>query len=180
MNEPTPEKGGELTPENLKKNPYDGIFFEVDALLEKAKESCAKRILPLVVRSPKENQVFGVIEVYQNQDFGLNYNSFLKVGGEITTDFEQFGDESAIPGLAEHIEGHLEGKSTSQEQNQEFCDKLDKRLIEFFSDAWNKAGGQSAKIPTFLALEERDEYIDFQTGDVLSEEDVLSRIERSL
>ncbi len=159
------------------KDPYSGIFFEVDVLLEKAKAECAERLYPLTVREPAEGELFACVEVFNYQDFGLNYNIFSKKGDEIDINFEQFGDITAIPGLEEHIASHLDGKSTSQKQNEVFDEKMRKRLFDFFSDCWKQAGGGQAKTPTYFCFEkEEDQLIDFKTGEVFSQEQVISRL----
>ncbi len=86
--EPTEPKNN-LNLENNKqettseKNPYSGIFFEVDILMEKAKAACIERLQPLAVREPEADEVFACIEVFNYQDFGLNYNRFSKEGNEM-------------------------------------------------------------------------------------------------
>lgn len=164
--------------EGQEKDPYTGIFFEVDVLLEKAKAECVERLQPLTIRELQEDELFACLEVFNYQDFGLNYNTFSKNGNDTDVNYEQFGDISAIPGLEEHITSHLDGKSTSQEQNEEFDKKMRKRLFVFFSDCWKQAGGSQAKIPTYFCFEkEEDQLMDFETGGVFSQEEALSRLE---
>lgn len=167
-------KAQEETPE---KDPYAGIFFEVDVLLEKAKTGCIERLRPLTIREPKEDELFACIEVFNYQDFGLNYNTFSKNESGIDVNFEQFGDITAIPGLEEHVKSHVDGKTTSQEQNETFDEKMRKRLFDFFSDCWKKAGGLQTKIPTYFCFEkEEDQLLDFQTGEIFSQEEIASRL----
>lgn len=183
MNEPSPEEnkviesiGQENTQE---KDPYSGIFFEVDVLLEKAKAACIERLQPLTIREPKEGEAFACVEVFNYEDFGLNYNTFSKINDEVDINFEMFGDTTAIPGLQEHIEEHLEGKSTSQEQNEAFEEKLRERLFDFFSDSWKKAGGLEAKLPTYFCFEkEVYDLMDFQTGEVFSQQELFSKLSK--
>lgn len=176
--EPTEPKNSNLENnlhENVsEKDPYSGIFFELEPVFEKAKAGCVQRLQPLVGREPKKDELFACIEVFNYQDFGLNYNTFSK---DLEPNFEQLGDESAIPGLQESIESYLQGKSTSQEQNQAFDEKLRKKLFDFFSDCWKQAGGASAKMPTYFCFEEEEyELMDFQTGKTYSDEEIAAKL----
>lgn len=176
--EPQEPQSMELENKIQEKDPYSGIFFEVDVLMEQAKVSCIERLRPLVSRELGADELFACLEVFNYQDFGLNYNTFSKNGDEIDVNLEQFGDITAIPGLEEHIESHLDGKTTSKEQNKAFDEKMRKRLFDFFSDCWKQAGGGQAKVPTFFCFEEEeDQLMDFETGTVFSQEEIASKLE---
>lgn len=178
MEHKEPNNGQEHKTEE--KDPYAGIFFEVDVLMEKAKAECVERVRPLTTREPAPGELFACLEIFNYQDFGLNYNTFSKDGDDIDVNFEQFGDTTAIPGLEEHVEAYLEGKSASQEENDAFDEKIRKRLFDFFSDCWKQAGGSQAKVPTYFCFEkEEDQLMDFETGNTLTQEEIVSKIEQN-
>jgi hypothetical protein len=174
-----PKNNDKVEHENpQEKDPYAGIFFETDVLLEKAKQGCIERLRPLTTREPVEGELFAAIEVFNYQDFGLNYDTFIKSEDGVEANYEQFGDVSAVPGLEDHIEAHLAEKTTSTEQNEHFDEKMRERLFAFFSSCWKEAGGAQSKTPTYFCFEkEEDQLMDFETGETLSQEEIVSKLE---
>lgn len=169
--------GPEETRKTQEHDPYAGIFFEVDTLMNQARAGCVEKLRALAVREPSPEELFACIEVYQNNNFGLNYNTFRRDGDDVTADFESLQDgDSFIPGLEEHLETYMRGKPATTEEQDALTDKLRKRLFDFFSSSWREAGGESAPVPTYFSFEEEHEYIDMKDGSVHTEEELVAEL----
>jgi hypothetical protein len=157
------------------RDPYAGIFYEIDTLIKQAEVSCTELLKPLTTREPKENELYAILEVFNCQDYGLNYNLVSK---DLDIDFQKLGEASVIPGLQQHIETFLEGKTTSKEQDEGFDEILRSRIFDFFSKCWKEVGGMQTKTPTYFCFEKEEyELRDLRTGEILSEDEVSSRLE---
>ena len=154
------------------------IINHVQNILEVNEAGVIETLKGIFTRVPQEGELFGVIELFQTQNFGINYNIFSKKDDSdkagLGTEFTMINEgETLFPELSEYMEESFKGTNNETELITQRTRKI---YFTFFSQCFEKAGGPQATLPTYLAFEEEDEYRDFRTGQVLNENEIAASL----
>jgi len=161
----------------------------IDSLLTKTREILAaseadaiESLKPVVTKEPPKNAIFACFELFDTQDFGMNYNIFSvgKADGKdvLNTDWTTFQGEgvSFIPKLKAYSEEDTGAAELSEKEGREFTVKLEKLLFEWFAKCWKAAGGEHSTLPTYFAFDKEYKCRDLFTGEIMSEEETAKKL----
>ena len=160
------------------------LLADIEVILEAAIQEAVEKLRPYTQRQLEPDEIFACFELWNLQNYGLNYNKFFARQNDqgrinLDPDYEPVTeDASFIPELDKYMEdvfGNQEFELT-QAEDEEFSAEHEQQLFKWFAECWWAAGGESSAVPTFFCFEKEGVCRDLKTAEVLSEVEAARRL----
>jgi hypothetical protein len=163
------------------------LLKNIQEILDKNEERVVKELKPFAEKELDKDEIFACFEIFQMENHQLNYNTFFKKekNGEkkidSVYDFFNKKEGSFIPELTKYFKKVFNPDNFIQNENSEdgikFSEDYEKKLQDWFTNCWKKAGGENAKVPTYFSFGKDYNFRDMFTGEVIDdEEEIASRL----